>query len=385
MDATRDAGLARLHQFIPRMGRAYAAGRNFDPGPEARRDVSALSPYIRRRLVTEQEVVAAAREAHGEGAGKFVQEVFWRTYFNGFLEQHPAIWQDYRMAVGRDHDRLAVEGGLRTVFHDATEGRTGIDCFDTWARELVAENWLHNHVRMWFASIWIFTLRLPWSLGADFFARHLLDGDPASNTLSWRWVAGLHTRGKHYVARAENIARYTQGRFDPRGQLDETPEPLTEDLVAPTIKPPEPDTLPEGEVALLLHDDDFCPETLLLARVGRVGVLACPGGFAQAGAADPVRRFVTDAAADTAQRAERLFAAPVSPLTPDDLAGWVAASDLPVVTPYAPLGPVADILAGLPVARLQRPWDRACWPHARRGFFQLKDRIPAILADLGAG
>ena len=70
---------------------------------------------------------------------------------------------------------------------------------------------------MWFASIWIFTLRLPWALGADFFLRHLIDADAASNTLSWRWGAGLQTVGKTYLARTENIARYTNGRFAPRG------------------------------------------------------------------------------------------------------------------------------------------------------------------------
>lgn len=57
---------------------------------------------------------------------------------------------------------------------------------------------------LWFASVWIFTLRPPWELGADLFMRQLLDGDPASNTLSWRWVAGMHTRGKHYLARRDN-------------------------------------------------------------------------------------------------------------------------------------------------------------------------------------
>ena len=85
--------------------------------------------------------------------------------------------------------------------------------------ELRTEGWLHNHTRMWFASIWIFTLRLPWPLGAALFEHHLKDADAASNTLSWRWVAGIQTPGKHYLARAENIARYTNGRFDPRGDL----------------------------------------------------------------------------------------------------------------------------------------------------------------------
>ena len=98
--------------------------------------------------------------------------------------------------------KLAANAGLRLAFGRAVDGRTGIDGFDDWARELTATHWLHNHARMWFASIWIFTLRLPWALGADFFMRHLIDGDPASNTLSWRWVAGLHTRSKPYAARA---------------------------------------------------------------------------------------------------------------------------------------------------------------------------------------
>ena len=79
---------------------------------------------------------------------------------------------------------------------------------------------------MWFASIWIFTLKLPWVLGADFFLCNLIDGDAASNTLSWRWVAGLHTKGKHYLARADNIERFTSGRFAPYGQLVEEAEML---------------------------------------------------------------------------------------------------------------------------------------------------------------
>ncbi len=85
-------------------------------------------------------------------------------------------------------EQLAASSGLRRAYERAVEGRTGIDGFDDWARQLVETGWLHNHTRMWFASIWIFTLRLPWALGAAFFLRHLLDGDPASNTLSWRWV-----------------------------------------------------------------------------------------------------------------------------------------------------------------------------------------------------
>ncbi len=84
----------------------------------------------------------------------------------------------------------------------------------------MATGYLHNHARMWFASIWIFTLRLPWELGADFFLRHLLDGDPASNTLSWRWVGGMQTMGKTYLARADNIATLHGRAVPARGAGD---------------------------------------------------------------------------------------------------------------------------------------------------------------------
>lgn len=208
-EPTRVAGLARLAEFAPRMGRDYAAMRNTDGGPEGR-CVSALSPHVRHRLVSESELVGVAMAEHGPArAEKFIQEVFWRSYWKGFLELRPAMWRDYRAAVAR----MDAPPGLAA----AMAGETGIACFDAWARELVETGWLHNHTRMWFASIWIFTLRLPWQLGADFFLRKLLDGDPASNTLSWRWVAGLQTVGKTYLATADNIARYTDGRFRPRG------------------------------------------------------------------------------------------------------------------------------------------------------------------------
>jgi deoxyribodipyrimidine photo-lyase len=128
--------------------------------------------------------------------------------------------------------------------------------------ELIAIGWIHNHARMWFASIWIFTLGLPWQLGADFFYKHLIDADPASNTLSWRWVAGLQTRGKHYLARAANIRDNTNGRFDPAGQLNERAEPLTETAPTADLQPLRPRARAnERRVALLLTVEDLHPES----------------------------------------------------------------------------------------------------------------------------
>ena len=370
---TREAALQRLEAVTPRLGRVYASERNTDAGPNADATTTALSPYLRRRLLLEEEVVAAAMAAQGSGAYKFVSEVFWRTYFKGFLETHPDIWDRYVSDLGAEQEKLAGSSSLRRAYEKAIGGQTGIGCFDEWALELTSTGWLHNHTRMWFASIWIFTLRLPWTLGADFFLRHLVDGDPASNTLSWRWVAGLHTRGRVYAARAENIQRYTGGRHSPVG-LNESPEPIDEATVAATCKLPLAGTVPDGDVALLLHLDDLNPESLPLgsARV------ACVGGLmAHAlGATEIVCRADAQAMADALDRARSHFGCPAAAVG----AGWD--DGLPVVSAWAPVGPSASALpSGCTLIR--RPWDEMAWPRATRGFYNLKSAIPGIMEHVG--
>ena len=369
---TRAEALSRLSDFTPMMGRSYTLGRNTDRG-EGRQDVSLLSPYLRRRLVTEAEVVAAAQGGHGELADPFVTQVVWRGYFKGWLEQHPSVWDDYLAQLRAGENRLATQGGLRRIYHDACEGRTGIDCFDHWAHELVATGWLHNHARMWFASIWIFTLRLPWSLGAAFFLRHLLDGDPASNTLSWRWVAGLHTKGKHYVARAENIARFTDGRFNPAGQLDEEAECLVESGDHPLVRLAASGEVPPGRFALLLHDDDLSPQSVhpRLREAEQVAVFNATQG------APGVAGFVSGAIDDLVERLNR----PVVRLQADEVAAWVPAQGLPMVTPWAPVGQAATIIRDLDLNRIRRGWDSTIWPHAGKGFFQLRRLLPGLLLE----
>ena len=365
---TREAGLDRLATFLAEAGADYAGARNIDRGPLSS-TTSALSPYLRRRIVTEAETVAAARAALGDrAADKFVSEVFWRTYFKGHLETHPAAWTGYLTAVEDHQRRLDAEPGLRRTYAAAVEGRTGIDGFDAWAGELVETGWLHNHTRMWFASIWIFTLRLPWELGAHHFMRHLVDGDPASNTLSWRWVAGLHTRGKHYVARAENIRRYTEGRFDPTG-LNEHPDPLDEPMPPREVALAPADAAPASDMALLLHLDDLNPESLPLdaTRVKRVGGLLAHA----TDASDQVRAADEAAMADALERAGAHFQCAALQVQGD----WTAG--LPVVSAWAPVGPSAQHLPS-GCFRLRRAWDEAAWPLATRGFFKLKSAIPGL-------
>jgi deoxyribodipyrimidine photo-lyase len=276
LPATRDAALDRLAEFVPRAGVQYTSSRNTDRGPGQPCTVSRLSPYLRYRLITEQETIGQVASRHGQvAADKFVQEVLWRTYWKGWLEMRPAIWE--RFIEERDRQRQSLRDGSGLA--NAEAGSTGIEGFDDWARELVRTGYLHNHARMWFASIWIFTLRLPWALGADFFLRHLIDADPASNTLSWRWVAGLQTVGKTYLATADNISRYTDGRFAPTG--------LAREAVALTEHPfPPPFALPQVMAArldepsvLLVTHEDLSPESLFshTSRFAVALVAAVPG------------------------------------------------------------------------------------------------------------
>ena len=379
----RAAGLARLDQFASRTDQHYARQRNFDFGPDQRSNVSTLSPWIRHRLITEEEVLHATLARHSlSRAEKFVQEVFWRTYFKGWLEQRPGVWTAYQDGLGRALDN---DQGSRT-YKDAIDGRTGIDCFDHWAHELVTTGYLHNHARMWFASIWIFTLRLPWELGADFFLRHLIDQDPASNTLSWRWVAGLHTKGKTYLARAANIAKYTGGRFNPAGQLSTVAEPLTEPGLHPrvTMSPSAP--IPQGEYLLLVTREDCQIETQMpRAPAGRLG-LDCAADISPLEVGSLSQSFTAGALQDACGDDVRLC----TDWTDEIIKAAEAAGVKTVVTGYAPVGPIASKLsdlklgdAGITLCQTRRAYDSLAWPYATKGFFGLKKKIPLILRELG--
>ena len=397
---TRAAGEARMAAFTPRMGRRYAAGRNHDRGPGAHRDVSGLSPWLRRRLVLEQDAVAAAVAAHGpEQAEKFIQEVVWRGYFKGWLERRPGIWASYRDGLEADLAMLEVDRKLRRAVEAAESGATGLDCFDAWAEELVRTGYLHNHARMWFASIWIFTLGLPWRVGADLFLRHLLDGDPASNTLGWRWVAGLHTRGKPYAAQAWNIAKYTGERFslrptdlaaDVEGLQDDEPDGL------PSVSPLRAARAPAPGVpaALLITEDDLRPEDFDLRALDVRAVATLAAGHLRSPrpVAQAVLDFESGALADAAGRLGR----PADSLragVPGDLSRWAArAGARQIVTPYIPEGWLRDWLReaepglraeGIAVCEWRRDWDSLIWPHASAGFFKVKKQIPTLLDRMG--
>ena len=388
---SRAMALSRLAEFVPAAGRLYAAGRNTDAGPDRPGAVSRLSPYLRHRVITEQDVVAHVLARHSlDAAETFVQEVLWRTYWKGWLEMRPSVWR--RFLDERDRQRDAFHD--HRALADAENGQTGVEGFDDWARELVETGYLHNHARMWFASIWIFTLRLPWTLGADFFLRHLIDADAASNTLSWRWVAGLQTVGKTYLATSDNIARYTNGRFAPAGLAREALA-LTEPPIEPARDLGGPPRHDQAEPSLLLvTPEDMHPESAFDGAAAFQSVLVASGADLLWG--EGARRFVAAAAAETAERAAAHYGLPAHVIERLDAEALIAAAKAAgvrrIVTPYAPVGPVADQLARLApllareavtLAQVRRDWDSAFWPHAKKGFFAFKERIPALLRQNG--
>ncbi len=209
-EASRAKAIEKLNHFVENNLSEYSKLRNFDFGSENRSNVSCLSPYITHGIISEKEIINKSLNKFSFAKNeKFIQEVLWRTYWKGWLELRPNVWDDYLIELKKIKEELRDN----KEYLNAIEGKTNIECFNVWVNELKENNYLHNHTRMWFASIWIFTLELPWQLGAEFFMQHLYDGDAASNTLGWRWVAGIQTQGKHYLASEWNIKKFTNNRF----------------------------------------------------------------------------------------------------------------------------------------------------------------------------
>lgn len=364
-----------LQAFVNNGLSGYERLRNYDFGPADRHNVSLLSKYITHRVLFEYDVVQRILAQHPmQMVEKFIQEVFWRIYWKGWLEHRPAVWADF---TAFDHSQTP-----QTPYQQAINGKTGIDCFDVWAAELQNTNYLHNHARMWFASIWIFTLGLPWQAGARFFMQHLNDGDAASNTLGWRWVAGVQTSGKHYLARASNIEQFTDGRFAP-ARLNEKALPIAA-LQSCDIIPIDYNEryhkkfnkLIVLENDLYLNDKDFYDayDSVFVVRPGSID--------RSVALAAPVLDFKTDlvtAFCENCGNAELIDASALA-----SMAGNQPGFDLV----YPHIGDTWDAMrrlrdgAGVPLHPLKRPQDLFCWQFAKKGFFNFKKNIPEIISFL---
>ena len=256
-EASRAKALDKLNYFVENNLSEYSKLRNFDYGPDNRSNISCLSPYITHGIINEKEVIKKSLDKFSFAKNeKFIQEVLWRTYWKGWLELRPSVWTDFLIELKK------IKGDFQNNqnYKNAIDGKTNVECFNYWVNELKENNYLHNHTRMWFASIWIFTLNLPWQLGAEFFMQHLYDGDAASNTLGWRWVAGVQTQGKHYLASEWNIKKFTNNRFS-NIKLNENAPPKISEKKYSILK--QDFTNPENidQNNLIIFENNLCFET----------------------------------------------------------------------------------------------------------------------------
>ena len=184
----------------------YSSKRNYDYGPKEDSSVSKISHFVTHRILLEYQLINEVNKKYKSSkVNKYLEEIFWRIYWKGWLENHASLW-DYFISI------KSVDFDIE-LYGKALEGKTHLPFFNSWIEELRKYNYLHNHTRMWFASTWIYNLGLPWELGAKLFFKYLYDGDAASNLLSWRWVAGLHTKGKKYIFTPDNLRKFSNGRF----------------------------------------------------------------------------------------------------------------------------------------------------------------------------
>ena len=250
---TRIEAKKNLTYFIEEKLVNYSKLRNFKIDIDDKTTTSNLSPYITHGILSENEVIRESLKKHSYiTSEKFIQEILWRIYWRGWLELRPQVWKNYL----KNLKKLKDEFKDNRKYIQVTEGNSNIECFNDWVKELKESNYLHNHARMWFASIWIFTFNLPWELGAAFFMKYLYDGDTASNTLSWRWVAGIQTKGKHYLAKEWNIKKFTNEKYK-KIAINENALPIKENIEYSIINKELKNQKIEGNKKLLIFENNL--------------------------------------------------------------------------------------------------------------------------------
>ncbi len=405
---TRDGALGAAKAFAPFMGQQYARERNrVVPGHPY---VSTLAAAIRVRLVLEREVAQIALDEHGalSNCEKFVQEVNWRGYWRSWLELRPEIWTRYLQT--REEERVGLAKVQRRRIEQIENGESGCEPMDNFARELVETGYLHNHARMWFAAFWIHTEKLPWELGSDFFERHLMCACPAANTLSWRWVAGIQTRGKAYLARRSNLEKYCDPAYLGEGigmeRLERPSEANVPDGPIPNATQPAFDSQigkTSGDIGLWISEDDLCPETSEELSGAKFAAICTSvvGAPPKSETSNGLRRdFRLKAAQDAGGRAaqkweiepKNLEAADSEELA-NQIGEWAKSANVRTVVALKPfVGPTDDALGairsrlesdGIELKLLRRREDARVLQYATSGYFKFwqgakKDGLPML-------
>jgi deoxyribodipyrimidine photo-lyase len=263
----------------------YAATRNRLNGA-----VTHLSPYLRHDVLSLAEVRDAVlrRTRPAQGAAKLINELGWRDYFQRVYAQIGGqIWRDLESYK----TGWAPSDYAESLPADIASGETELACVDAFSRDLSEHGYLHNHARMWLASYVVHFRRVRWQAGARWFLTHLLDGDPASNNLSWQWVASTFSH-KPYIFNRENLEKYTDGVYCRRCPLkgrcvfegsyerieqrlfprQHTADPLQPDVgrlltdqLADQGEKPEVDTARFAKLIVWIHGDNLNPHSSALA------------------------------------------------------------------------------------------------------------------------
>ena len=377
----RDEALNQLEQFGQNNLGLYAAERNFDYGPQKRTNTSNLSKYITHRVIDEREVIQSAYKKFSfKKIEKFIQEVLWRTYWKGWLEMRPQVWKDYT------EDVLALAGDKQKQnYQDAIHGKTSIPCFNDWTKELQEYGYLHNHTRMWFASIWVFTLNLPWQLGADYFLKHLKDGDPASNTLSWRWVAGLHTKGKHYLASEWNINKFSSKKYN-NLKLNENAGCCIENKNYEIIPLQFEDINYENSL-MLFHNLDFsfAKKYQDISQCSHYGMINFNPILEDHNYTTDVLKFKSKINENLQTLIKDKYNSETIIQNKEQLEKIIKDKNIStIILPYLTVGYENDFISKLKdevnIKYCVRDYDKFCWPFATKGYFAFKEQIPKIVA-----
>ena len=369
----RKGALQDLENYISKEILNYSTQRNFDFGPSNRKNVSCLSPYISHRLITEYEVAnKVLNQFPYQKVEKYIQEIFWRVYWKGWLELRPQVWTDFT------EDLKGIEENKN--YQIAVAGKTEIKCFNDWVNELKENNYLHNHTRMWFASIWIFTLNLPWQKGAEFFMKYLYDGDAASNTLSWRWVAGLQTKGKHYVAQGWNIAKFTNNKYK-NVSLNENAIPLIDkrEYKLSSLKINKEDL---ESKTLLFFESELNIETLNLKNYQNIYCVFLSNEKRKIKFDEKVINFKKKIIEDQVNRFSNIKI--IDEINFDKYTNEI--KDLDVI--YPSIGENLSFLKSIKKKKnlnynfIVRDGDEFCWQFSNKGYFNFKSNIPKIIQKI---
>ena len=374
-EPSRAKALDRLESFVENNLAEYSKLRNFDFGPEKRSNVSCLSPYITHGIINEQEIIKKSLGKFSFSKNeKFIQEVLWRTYWKGWLELRPNVWSDYLTELIKIKENLKNNRNYK----NAIEGKTKIDCFNQWVIELKENNYLHNHTRMWFASIWIFTLELPWQLGAEFFMQHLYDGDAASNTLGWRWVAGVQTQGKHYLASEWNIKKFTANRFN-NIKLNENAPPKVSEKTYSIIKQDFSNPQNIEDKSLLIFDNNLSFEITDFQnyKFKKIYLISNGNDNRSIKLGEKVVKFKSLLIEDQKQRlkAKSIDYEMISISEIKDIQNCYGL--------YPSVGENLDYLNlnNSKITFLYRKLDQYSWQYCNKGFFNFKNYIPKIISS----